>query len=71
MIKELKKFQLKLTPFQATKNWELDNVYNEGVLLLEQTASNGEDLALALEFIDHGDGSEIPISGSDCDIALE
>lgn len=72
MIKDLKKYQIKLTPFQATKNWELDNVYNEGVFLLEQTASDGSDIALALEFYDYGDGSDSPITASDvCDLALE
>jgi hypothetical protein len=71
MIKDLKKYQIKLTPFQATKNWELDNVYNCGVLLLEQTGSDGSDISLALEFYDYGDGSGYPTTGSDCDVALE
>lgn len=71
MIKELKKFQIRTTPFQATKNWQLDNVYNEGVILLEQTGSDGGDLAMALEYIDYGDGSGPAVTGSTCDIALE
>ncbi len=71
MIKSLKKYQLKLTPFQATKNWELDNVFNDNLLLLEQTGSDGSDVALALEFLEYGDGSGFPETGSSCDIALE
>ncbi len=71
MIKDLKRYQIKLTPFQATKNWELDNVSNKEVLLLEQTASDGSDIALALEFYDYGDGSDYPTTGSNCDIAIE
>ncbi len=71
MIKELKKFQIRTTPFQATKNWDLDNIFNQNVLLLEQTASDGSNIALAIEFIDYGDGSSNPTTGSTCDVALQ
>jgi hypothetical protein len=71
MIKDLKRYQLKLTPFQATKNWELDNIFNDNLLLLEQTGSDGSDIALGLEFLEYGDGSESPQTGSACDISLE
>lgn len=71
MIKELKRFQIRTTPFQATKNWQLNNIFNNDVILFEQTASDGSDIAMALEFIDYGDGSSLPITGSLCDVSLE
>ena len=65
MIKSLKKYQIQLTPFDATKNWSINNIDNDNVLLTE------DDYPIALEFIDYGDGSDYPITNSFCDIALE
>ena len=65
MIKLLKKYQVQLTPFEATKNWTLNNIDNNDVLLTEN------DEVIALEFIDYGDGSSGPFTNSFCDISLE
>jgi hypothetical protein len=65
MIKSLKKYQVQLTPFEATKNWALNNSDNDNLLLTE------DDFPIALEFIDYGDGSGLPYENSLCDIALE
>jgi hypothetical protein len=70
MIKTIKKFQIKLTPFEATKDWKMSNINNQDVLLMD-TGSN-EDDPVALEFIDYGEmGQPYPIINSECDIALE
>ncbi len=70
MIKLLKKYQVQVTPFVTTKNWNLNNVYNENLILFESTGSD-DGLPFALEFLDYGDGSELPITNSLCDITLE
>ena len=69
MIKALKKYQVQLTPFVATKNWALNNTDNSNVLLTED--ADPDEYAVALQFIDYGDGSELPIENSLCNIALE
>lgn len=65
MIKSLKKYQVQLTPFEATKDWALNNFENQNLLLTE------DDWPIALEFLDYGDGTELPQSNTFCDIALE
>jgi hypothetical protein len=70
MIKLLKKYQVQVTPFAATKDWNLNNTDNDNLLLFESTGSD-DGLPFALEFLDYGDGSEYPIGNSLCDIALE
>jgi hypothetical protein len=65
MIKSLKRYQICLTPFEATKNWALNNSDNNNLLLTE------DDYPIALEFIDYGDGSDLPQENALCDIALE
>lgn len=70
MIKNLKRNDIQVTPFVATKNWELSNTQNAAVLLLEQTASDGSDLSLAVEYIDYGDGT-LPVTNSLFSLALE
>lgn len=65
MIKSLKKFEIQLTPFNATKNWSLNNTDNESLILTE------DDFPIALEFLDYGSGNELPFINSNCDIALE
>lgn len=65
MIKSLKKYQVQLTPFEATKNWALNNTDNENLLLME------DDYPVALEFLDFGSGVGVPVENFGCDIALE
>lgn len=65
MIKSLKKYEVQLTPFVATKHWTLNNIDNTNILLTE------DDFAIALEFLDYGNGSGLPFVNSACDIALE
>ena len=70
MIKALKKYQVQVTPFSATKEWNLNNTCNSNLLLYESTGSC-DGSPYALEFIDYGDGSEYPMDNSSCSIALE
>jgi hypothetical protein len=70
MIKLLKKYEVQVTPFAATNNWNLNNTNNENLLLFESTDSE-DGLPFALEFIDYGDGSDFPEDNYFCDIALE
>lgn len=70
MIKLLKQYQIQVTPFVATKDWYLNNTDNENLILFESTGSD-DGLPIALEFIDYGDGSQLPTTNSLCDIALE
>jgi len=68
MIKPLKKYQIQLTPFDATYNWSLNNTDNQNLLLFESTGSD-DGLPYALEFIDYNQtGSFI---NSYCDLAQE
>jgi hypothetical protein len=70
MVKFLKKYQVQSNPFQASKDWNINNVDNDAVLLFESTGSD-DGLPLALEFVDYGDGTSQPVTQSSCDIALE
>jgi hypothetical protein len=70
MIKELKQYQIQLTPFQSTKTWKLNNVYNDDLLLFESTGSDDGE-PIDLEYIDYGDGMMYPITSSYCELALE
>lgn len=71
MIKNIKKFQIKLTPFDATKEWNMSTTNNQDVLLIESTSSVDET-AVGLEFIDYGGLTNTSsFDNSECDIALE
>lgn len=65
MVKSLKKYEIQLTPFAATKHWTLNNTDNSNLLLTE------DNFPIALEFLDYGDGRTLPVVNSACDIALE
>jgi hypothetical protein len=65
MIKLLKKYQVQLTPFNATKKQALNNTDAGDNLLLTQ-----DGYAIALQYIDYGDGSGLPVINSSCSIAL-
>jgi hypothetical protein len=65
MIKSLKKYQVQSIPFDATKEWSLNNTENSNLLLAE------DGTPYALEFLDYGDGSSYPVDNDSCDIALE
>ena len=67
MLKSLHKDDTQTTPFVVTKNWELSNVTNEDLILMEHSGSAG--LPVALEYIDYS--IYAPIAVSDCNIALE
>jgi len=70
MIKNLKLTSIQVTPFVATRDWTLSNTLNDALILLEQTGSDGEDLAIAWERIIYGDGLT-PYTSSQGAIALE
>jgi hypothetical protein len=67
MLKSLHKDDTQTTPFVVTKNWELSNVANEDLILMEHSGSDG--LPVALEYINYRLSS--PITASGCNIALE
>lgn len=70
MIKNLKQTDVQVTPFIASKNWTLSNTQNDAILLLDQTGSSGQDLGLAVEYVDYGDGSAPATSSLPC-LALD
>lgn len=71
MIKTIKKFQIKLTPFNATKDWELSTSNNQDLLLMDDP-SVSQDEPVALEYIDYGSISQSDaVINSECNIALE
>ena len=66
MIKSLNKTDILNSPFVAKKSWRTQNVYLEDVLLWVSGSLSG---SLAYEFIDHGDGTDSPITNSYCALA--
>ena len=68
MLKLLHKDDTQTTPFVATKNWELSNVTNGDLILMEHSGSDG--LPVALEYLEYSTNS-LPITASGCNIALE
>ena len=71
MIKKLKKYQIKLTPFDATKEWELSTSNNQDLLLMDDPSVPGEE-PVALEYIDYGSINQFePVDNFECNIALE
>jgi len=70
MLKELKRYQVQTMPFQAVRNWELNNTQNESLLLFESTGSDDGE-PIDFEYIDYGDGSSTPYTSSECELALE
>jgi hypothetical protein len=68
MIKLLKKYQVQVTLFTATKDWNLNNTDNQNLLLFESTGSD-DGLPIALEFIDYD--LNWAFDNDICDIALE
>ena len=70
MFKDLKRYQVQLTPFQAVKNWALNNTENDSLLLFESTGSDDGE-PIDLEYIDWGSGYSTPYTSSECEIALE
>ena len=67
MLKLLHKNDTQITPFIVTKNWDLSNVKNEDLILMEHSGSDG--LPVALEYFDYG--TLLPVSSSVCNISKE
>ena len=67
MLKSLHKDDTQLTPFVVTKNWELSNVTNEDLILMEHSGSDGPPVAL--EYLDYT--PEGPMIAYGCNIAKE
>lgn len=59
------------TPFIASRKWELSNVQNDSLVLLEPLSQSVSipDTFVALEYLDHTSG--IAVLNRDCNIALE
>jgi hypothetical protein len=64
MIKQLKKSDVTMSPFNAAKAWEMFNIENDNTVLIEQN----NDL-VAMDYNDYTTGN--PILNRDCNIALE
>jgi hypothetical protein len=68
MLKSLNKNDTQVTPFVVSQNWDISNVTNEAVVLMEHSGSDGPPVAL--EYLDF-EPDAYPITASNCDIALE
>jgi len=66
MIKQIGKSSKVLSPFPAIKAWELSNVVNDDLVLIEPPDT--PEIAVALDYIDY---SGTPILNRECSIALE
>jgi hypothetical protein len=71
MIKQLSKNNIIISPFNTMKSWELFNIQNEDVLLLEPmvAGSNIPDTAFAMDYVDYNGGS--PLLNRECNLAFE
>lgn len=52
MLKSLHRNDTQTIPYIATKNWDLSNVANEDLILMEHSGSDG--LPVAIEYLDYG-----------------
>jgi hypothetical protein len=71
MLKALNINDTLVTPFTTTKDWHLSNSENTDLILFEHTSSDGNPIAVAVEFIDYGDGSKGPFINSSCSLSNE
>jgi hypothetical protein len=69
VIKLIKKFQIKLTPFDTAKTWNMSTINNQNLLLHDSGSYTDPEIAVALEFIDYDITSSF--NNYECDIALE
>lgn len=67
MNKVLHKNDTQVTPFITTKDWELSNITNDGLIVMEHSGSDG--LPIALEYLNYTPNAALTASG--CNIALE
>lgn len=67
MIKNLNRDDTQVTPFIATKTWNLQNIENENLILWISGSQSG---SLSHIYIDYNDGLSAPITNSYCDLAL-
>lgn len=67
MLKTLNRNDAQITPFITTKNWELSNVSNDDLILMEHSGSDG--LPVALEYINYT--PDVALTASGCNISLE
>jgi hypothetical protein len=68
MLKSLNRNDTQTTPFITTQNWEISNVINADVVLMEFSGSDGPPVAM--EYLDF-EPDKYPITASNCDIGLE
>lgn len=71
MLKSLNINDVLVTPYSAVKERHISNVDNTDLILFEHTGSDGGPLAVAIEYIDFGDGGSDPIVNSSCSLANE
>jgi hypothetical protein len=65
MLKEFRSDDIYITPFVSTRKWNVSNVGNEDLIILE----NGN--TVALEFVEYGSGESNPTINAECSIARE
>jgi hypothetical protein len=71
MLKSLNINDVLVTPYSAVKECRASNIANTDLILFEHTGSDGGPIAVAVEFIDYGDGSSDPTVNSSCSLANE
>ncbi len=71
MLKSLNINDILTTPYSAVKEQRVSNADNTDLILFEHTGSDGGPLAVAIEYIDYGDGSDSPTVNSNCSLANE
>lgn len=69
MLKNLKRSDIQVTPFVATKPWVITNFQNQDLLLWESGSLTNN--FISQEFIDYQTGNDLPILNRECNIALE
>lgn len=69
MIKLIKKFQIKLTPFDSAKTWNMSTINNQNLLLHDSGSYTDTEFPVALEFIDYSETHSF--DNYECNIALE
>ena len=66
MLKLLHKNDTSTTPFLVTKDWEVSNVINGDLILMEHSGSSG--LPVAVEYVNFG--PDFSTTGSGCNVCI-
>jgi hypothetical protein len=69
MIKHINHQNFSTTPFVAAKSWDLYNIQNDDIVLLETSSSNQTEFGVSMDYLDYTSGT--PTLNRSCNIALE